>query len=232
MIIEKISKHLVTEAKQKDDAYTKTAMSPTDADQCVRRTYFKFIKAPSKEKSARTLAIFDLGNAIHERWQKILGDIGIQLKAEQRIEDMYKDMPFHAYVDSICLINNDPYVVELKSMKEWTYGSRDYLPKPKDEHVSQTQLYMHFTGIHKAIILYENKNTSELREFIITYDKAHCERILNILYELWKDVEKKRQPDRPEGLSYDTYPCTYCDFREHCYSDLSESVLDVKEAKK
>lgn len=222
VIIEKVDKYLVERAIEEDKEYEKTAFSPTDAYQCPRKIFYRWHKYDKINTDARSCRVFSLGDAIHERWQKLLNDMGIQLKDEVRIEDYYKGMPIHGYVDSICIIDNQPYIVEFKSNKEWLYKYNnkevDYLQEPKKEHVGQVQLYMHFTGIHNAIILYENKNTSEIREFIIKYDETEAKNILEGFLSTYEKISLNELPERLEKANKNKYPCAWCEFREICFN--------------
>ena len=221
MIIKELIKHLEIEKEQRD----KTAMSPTDAGKCQRQVYYSLINAPKDNTTAQEQLIFDVGNAIHEKLQVHFNNMGIQLKEEYRIENGYLDMPIHAYVDSICIINKETYIIEIKSHKEWNYGNKCYLVEPKKEHIAQIQMYMHFTGIKKGILLYMNKNTSELKEFIIKYDPKHIGEILNELFDTWQNAQKKVEPKRNKLYVPVSYPCKYCKYSNYCYRDYSREIL-------
>jgi hypothetical protein len=217
MIIEKLNKHILETKEERD----KTAISPTDANQCPRKTYYSFIKAPAEPFTAKELLIFSMGESIHLRLQKYLQDSKLQLQAERRIEDFYKTMPIHAYIDSICIIDNEPYIIELKSHKDWNYGNKCYLNEPKEEHIGQIQMYMHFTGIKKGIILYENKNTSELKEFEVLYDPEYTIKVLDELFLIWEQYQNKIEPNRNPEYQLSKYPCFYCKFVKHCFRDIN-----------
>lgn len=220
----KIHNHLISVSEKRQDEYVKTAISPTDAKGCARKIFWSFQKnIPRDEESGRSQLILSMGNAVHERIQGILQDMGIQIKDEYYLDTHYKDMPIHGYVDSICLINGKTTIVEIKSQKEWNYGygskSKCYRVDVSPEHYGQVQMYMHFTGIHEGIVLYENKNTSELKEFHVEYDREFFKTMMDELYSIWLKVRLNETPDRPNGMSQDKYPCTLCKFRTHCYKD-------------
>ena len=216
-LINKLDEFTVKQSVKQKEEYTKTALSPTDALDCPRKTFYKWHKYTQEETDTRSLRIFALGNYIHNRWQDLLDEMGLQLKREFRIDTTHKGIPIHGYVDSICSIDGQLYVVEFKSQKDWMYGKTDYLQDAKPEHRAQVQLYMHFTGIHKAIILYENKNTSELREFQLSYDENFVTEILNSFEKLYSQINLNELPEKISGAKLDKYPCAYCGFRQHCF---------------
>ena len=95
VLIEKLDDKMITDAIESNKDYQKTAMSPTDALACPRKIYYRWHKYEGEEVDARTQRIFSLGDSIHERWQKLLSDLGVQLKDEHYIDDNYKGVPFH-----------------------------------------------------------------------------------------------------------------------------------------
>jgi hypothetical protein len=220
MIIKKLNEHL-----SKEDEYRKkTAMSPTDAGQCPRKVYYTYYNMPKDDFTPREKLIFSLGDSIHKRLQKYFEDIGIQVKDEYRIEGKYEGMPIHGYVDSICVINDKVNIVEIKSHKEWNYSNKCYLVEPKNEHVAQIMMYMHFTGIKDGIILYENKNTCELKEFIVKYNYISASEILCDLVNTWSNIKSKVEPKRNTKYNIFSYPCKYCKYANHCYRDYLEEL--------
>lgn len=227
VLIEKLDKYMVDVAIKKDEEYQKTALSPTDAYGCPRKIFYKWYKYDCEPTNAQNLRVFSMGNAIHERWQSLLQEMGIQLKDEFYIDDTYKGVPIHGYVDSICLIDNTPVIVELKSQKDWMYGKIDYLKEAKKEHIGQVMIYMHFTGIHTSILLYENKNTSELKEFIVKYDKEKALEILNSFVETYELINLNELPERFEGAKKEKYPCSWCPFVSTCFDSLENSNTNL-----
>jgi CRISPR/Cas system-associated exonuclease Cas4 (RecB family) len=226
MLIEKLDKYMIARAIKEDEEYKKTALSPTDALQCPRKVYYRWHKFKGGEPDARTCRVFSLGDSIHERWQKILEDMKIQLKSEYYIDTEYKGVPIHGYIDSVCIIDKNTYIVELKSQKDWMYGKKDYLLTAKEEHIGQVQMYMHFTGIHKAIIMYENKNDSTLKEFHIDYDKELSIKILEDFVKLYSQINLNELPDRIKDAKIKTFPCSYCEFKEICFSSEDDLLLE------
>lgn len=93
--------------------------------------------------------------------------------------------------DAILQIGPHQYIVEIKGIKQ------EYFDKLTDDLEQactvyelikkariQANIYMHLTGLKKAILLIENKNTQEFRIYLTQYDKAlfepYHERMLNV----------------------------------------------------
>ena len=222
VLIEKLDKWMIARAIKENTEYQKTALSPTDALQCPRKVYYRWHKFKASEPDARTCRVFTLGDSIHERWQKIMEDMKIQLKSEYYIDTQYKGVPIHGYVDSICVIDRETYIVELKSQKDWMYGKKDYLMEAKEEHIGQVMMYMHFTGIPKAIVMYENKNDSTLKEFHIDYNQTLALKILDDFVLLYTDINLNQVPNKMKDANIKKFPCSYCDYKEICFESEDE----------
>jgi len=189
----------------------------TDAGKCPRAIFFKFKKAPRKEMEARILRIFDQGNYVHLRLMRDLFSLGIVVASEIDIPPK-EDISGRA--DAIIRIDNELYLVDFKSINS---SILQRMEKPKEEHVLQLQLYLHFFNLKKGILLYEGKDTSELKEFPVNYDKKLVKKVLNDFKRLKINVQKnllpQQLPDYPEN-----WQCQYCQFKEICSIAGPENV--------
>ena len=181
----------------------------TDAGKCPRQIFFKFKKAPAEEMDARMLRIFDQGNYVHLRLMRDLFALNIVVASEIDIP-LNDDIAGRA--DAIVRINNELYVVDFKSINS-SILSR--MKEPKEEHVLQLQIYLHFFGIKKGVLLYEGKDNSEIKEFIIDYDRKLAEKTIIDFKRIKKNLEQNlipaALPDWPKN-----WQCQYCQFRKLC----------------
>jgi CRISPR/Cas system-associated exonuclease Cas4 (RecB family) len=77
---------------------------------------------------------------------------------------------------------------------------------------------MYLTGIHRGILLYENKNTQEIKIFEVGYDKGLVAQLLErINYINW--CYKNRKLPRREGKPSDS-KCKNCEFRVACINNI------------
>lgn len=74
----------------------------------------------------------------------------------------------------------DPWLLELKSI-----GSRYFatLVEPLPSHISQAHIYMGVLGIKTCAFIYENKDTQEIREFVVPFNSAIWEELKRIIME-------------------------------------------------
>jgi len=85
-------------------------------------------------------------------------------------------------VDAILSINDMNYILGLKSIG--SYGFK-LLNESRREHVHQLQLYLHFFKIAKGILLYENKDNHQLKEFEVAYNEELARSSIARGVEVW-----------------------------------------------
>jgi len=138
----------------------------TDAGRCPRAIFFKFKNVPRAEMDPRILRLFDHGDYVQMHILSTLFSLGLVRASEIKIPPQEI---ISGRADAIVTLNNELYVVDFKSMNSMIFKG---LEAPKEENVNQLQLYMHYFKIPKGILLYVSKDTLDLKEFVIEYDKA------------------------------------------------------------
>ena len=188
----------------------------TDAGKCGRAIFFKFKNVPRKEMEAKILRMFDHGDSIHQLIMKPLLSI-----REIHVVASEMNIPPQELVsgraDAIISDGKDMYVLDIKSMNSMIFKN---LEEAKEENINQIQLYLHFFKIPKGILLYVNKDTQELKEFLINYNKNIANCLLEELSGFKKQIDANVVPPRFSGYP-DNWQCKYCQFREIC--DIGEA---------
>ena len=183
----------------------------TDAGKCPRVLFFKFKNAPKKEMEANILRLFDHGDYIHKLIMKTL----VEAK-EVRVVASEVNIPSQELVfgraDAIISDGRNLYVLDIKSINSSAFK---YLTKPKEENIFQLQLYLHYFRIPKGILLYVNKDTQELKEFLVDYNQTLSQNLIDDLKSVKAKIDKNivpaRIPDYPNN-----WQCRYCQYREIC----------------
>lgn len=188
-----------------------TSFYISQAGKCSRQVFFKFKNAPAKEKEARILRLFEHGDHIHQLIMRpLLSTRAIHVVAAE--VDIPPGQLVKGRADAIVSDGKEPYVLDIKSMNSMIFRS---LEEPKEDNVDQLQLYLHYFKIKKGVLLYVDKDSLELKEFILDYDPARVEPLLEGLGKLKKQIEGNIVPSRI--LTYPSdWQCKYCDFREIC----------------
>ena len=205
MLRELINQYYLDRQKYKDQHY----FYITDAGKCIRAIFFKFKKAPKEKLDARILRLFDHGEYIQMQILNTLFSLGIVRASEIRIPPQEI---ISGRADAIVTLDNELYVVDFKSMNSMIFRK---LEAPKEDNINQIQLYLHFFKIPKGILLYVNKDTSELKEFFIDYDPVKAKSLLKGLSDLKKKIEKNMVPERLFDYP-SNWQCRYCSFKEIC----------------
>lgn len=192
----------------------------SEKDYCPRMMVLSLLyKAlQGEEVNANLKRIFEEGNAIHEKWQRLFirGNLG---KATDMDFTRYnKKYQLQFTPDAILNINNEQYVVEIKSVNTYSYQRQNEHPSAK----KQIQFYMFLTGIHKGIVLQEDKNTQDFKLNIYEYDEAsilefveRLEAIQEFKYNLIN--EKKVPPKHCACSSYSDKKVQSCSMRDVCF---------------
>jgi len=181
----------------------------TDAGKCPRAVFFKFKNAPKEPIEPRLMRIFEHGEHIHRHIFNILYRLRIGCTTEIPIPSQEI---VSGRADAILCVNNENYVLDIKSINSMLFRK---LLQPKEENVYQVQLYMHFFGIKKAVLLYVDKDQQNMKEFFIDYDEALCKNLMDKFYTLKGQIEADTIPakltDYPKN-----WQCMYCQFKDVC----------------
>ncbi len=205
MLKEFIDKYYKDGQKDKDQ----THFYITDAGKCPRSIFFKFKKVSKEEIEPRILRLFDHGDSIHHLILKPLISLGLTVWGEIKIPPQ---QIISGRADAVLSIENELYVLDIKSMNSMVFRG---LSKPKEENVFQVQLYLHFFNIKKGILLYVNKDTQDLKEFIFEYDETVAKNLLANFYSLKEKIDSNIVPRRLDSWPED-WQCRYCQFKEVC----------------
>jgi len=206
MLKELIDKFYLDRERAKSREQTRFYIS--DAGRCSRMVFFRFKKAPRRELEAQVLRTFDHGDYIHRLILNTLFSLGLVRASEI---DIPPQEIIAGRADAIISLDNSLYVLDIKSIS----GRTKTLEKPKEEDNAQIQLYLHFFKIPKGILLYVNKDTQELSEFLVEYNPRIAQNLLNELSKLKIKIDSNIVPSRIPDYP-DIWQCQYCQFFEIC----------------
>ncbi len=187
---------------------------PSEIGGCIRKTWFSY-KNPKKVK-AELMRIFEAGNMLHEFVSEVIRsekNPEVELiKDELPVKIEGKDFTISGRVDNIVLVkvNGEQVLIEVKSVK--------FFPvKPQKQHITQLQLYMLATNIHKGIILYIEKDNLQTKWFDVDYDEKKAESIIEKFSILDKSLKEDKMPMAEAKQNQEIiWMCRYCDWKEEC----------------
>jgi hypothetical protein len=248
-VIGALNKHLIKENKENERPAKH--IHPSSFGGCLRKTAYSVYGVGKPDKEVRILRIFGNGHYVHERIQgdcEAAGDIeviGIEVPV------FSEEYQIKGYVDGIIGLENEYYILEIKSKNN--KGFTRYLKNPDKNHIVQANIYMWLVEEameklqnkkedldevekslltmpnppDKAIILYENKDTQDQKEFILDRDEKVVDWVKKRAKKFWEIVDSKKLPKRPydidEAVNDNKLPleCRYmCDYTRVCWSKL------------
>lgn len=244
-VINIINNHLVE--KQKKSARIPDKFYPSSVGLCNRAIIYQMMGYPKKTPDERVLLIFENGHGFHNRMEKLFRDAGVliadelpikseELKISGRSDAIIKDPEYIVGDDdpsiSLAGFNGETLyegprdaviIIELKSIGD--NGFNRLTREPKLEHVKQLQLYLHLTGLKRGVLLYENKNTQELKEFKVDYDPVIAEEVIHKVKTIHAHMTDGTIPEKEFDRS--SFECRYCDFKDICWpNNRVEASLD------
>lgn len=185
-LIEKIEYGYI--AKKEDKHQQKKTFAPSTIvyghGECARYWYLAFDGATFESKDTPYgVANMKSGTMSHDRIQQAMLDSGV---AKEFLDDdgnpttefkvTSANPPIFGWGDAILTWNDEEYITEIKTMPKDTFEYFSNANKPKKGHVMQLLIYMKILEKAKGFLIYENKNTHELKVFLIE---------VNDIYKKW-----------------------------------------------
>jgi len=94
--------------------------------------------------------------------------------------------------------------------------------RPKAAHVNQMQLYMYAEQLTKGHLVYINKETGDVKEWIIDYDKKLVLSLFDLIVEI-DDAERKDElPLAHKKCTPSSVMRSQCPFSERCFPHTTE----------
>lgn len=150
------------------------------------------------------------------------------LKYDEVVVEDPKNL-IYGHADGILNGKKESVVLELKSMNEYRFKS---LRAPLEEHKRQIMIYMYCIPMNKGYIIYENKNSQDIKSFKINYDKEIIEDILENIRKFRSSWFRGKLLPRlcayeTEGHSYECPYVTEC-FKSKARKEFKELMLTNK----
>lgn len=199
---------------------------------CERYLWYCFRQCCKPEFDGRMYRLFETGNIEESRFEKNLCDIGctVHVMDESRAFERTKQYKVTAfgghlkgYLDAAILgLPEAPktwHVGEFKTHNAKSF--RELLKKgvkeSKPQHHAQMQIYMHLTGMKRALYLARNKDTDELYSERGRYDKPEAEALMERAHRI---ISSPSPADRISKRR-DFYQCGWCDAHPICWGTES-----------
>lgn len=139
-------------------------------DGCVRQMAYDLSGVAPTDRISRPIGAelqrtFDVGTWYHIYMQMILYRTGLLQQAEVPVVN--KEKYLNGKADGVFKeeVFGEKVVLEIKTMNNWNFSKAVF--KPFKKHEFQASLYARELGARKVLYLYINKDTSEIREFLM-----------------------------------------------------------------
>ena len=187
----------------------------------------------------RLSRIFDVGRAMHERWQKYFEERGLLVLSEEPVETFNDLLAIKGRLDCLLkapqAIKDELHLIELKSMNSGRFRRLPEPKTPKENLYALTRLHKGYIGqwlcyvrsfdtmqrakgeqgVQNGAIIFENKDNQAYKVFLLTYDEELWLKLTVNARAAQQAFLEKRLVDAPylrmSGV------CQKCGRRELCY---------------
>lgn len=214
-----------------------SAMLVGDKEFCLRAQVLSLLykQSQGEQTPVGLMRIFEQGNAIHEKWQRLLIRAGYGKAKDMDYTRMCDDYMLSYTPDIVCLIPEffkGKMIGEIKSVNTFQFKNMTKHPSAW----KQDQWYMHlcikaekdkgtWNGIDytKGFVLNEDKNTQEFKLEVYDYEptkiEPFAERAETIMYHYDRVFEEHKMVKRPnDAKKPDCKRCKECFMREACWN--------------
>ena len=130
--------------------------------------------------------------------------------------DMFKDVDI-TFDKRFLPIGDKNVVIDFKTINDRNYVNQLERRKAHKGYKIQLTIYIHILGCEYGVLLYENKNNSETKYFVVPRNDKWWELIkkqATTMMDMASGSVHRLPPPRP--LKMDCYECKKCDFRNLC----------------
>ena len=114
------------------------------------------------------------------------------------------------------------FIIDSKTSGRWAFDKKEV----KEDYVAQLNLYMHGTGIKKALICYYCKDNSNMRIHEFNYNKELAEATLDKFQRMLTAYENKTPPKMTAFWGGESWRPSYSKYREFLHKDFELSLGD------
>lgn len=224
-----------------------SAMLVGEADFCLRAQVLSLIykQLQSEQLPVSLMRIFEEGNAVHEKWQRLFIRAGYGKATDMDFTRYHEEYMLSYTPDIDCYIPEffeGRMIGEIKSVNTYQFQKMSHHPSAW----KQCQWYMHlciekekhkgtWNGIDytKGFVLSDDKNNQEFKLEVYDYDPVKIEpfasRAESIMYHHNRVYEDHKMVARPSNAtSPDCKRCASCFMRDACWN-IGKGRVKIKE---
>lgn len=234
MLRQSIDKLFVESEDKREERYGLHASSiiASDSEFCLREQVLSlfFKMNQGKELPTSLRKIFHHGNTIHEEVYDVFKKAGVMIDSEvTRFLPEY-DLTFT--IDANVNLLNKEWICDVKSMNSYAFDKATSHPSGE----KQVMFYMWLYKKKNGFVLAYNKNTSDIKCFIVDYKKEKIKPYVMRLKEIQKAkatfLEEGKMPKR-KCADCETKRASTCNMKDACWNiGIGRVKLNGKEKTK
>lgn len=208
-------------------------LSPSALGGCQRAAVFQFVGIKGRKHiDPDSEAIFDDGNWRHHRWQTLFKDMEVvlgrqifrllEIEKSVSIPDLYVAGSLDA---TIWIKNYGRLVVDIKGINDAGYNRITINDEPLPKHVVQLITYEQARGVHRGMLLYENKNNQQVRTFLVHSTPEHWEEIRKWADFVIRSMERRRLPNKDVECQAGNFLFEKCPYSSLCYGQKDHEEI-------
>lgn len=186
---------------------------------CTRRIVYELSGVRPTDRphiEPKTQRTFDTGTFWHTYLQSKLLESGRLVRMEVPVvsEELMINGRADGLLEFTVAATEVLVLLEIKTINSYGFGR---LSGPMEHHLFQASIYATILGVKKILFLYVNKDTSELKEYLVPVDLEMFNEAVEIITEIKEYLAAEELPDRV----CDARTCKRaqgCDYRTHCFS--------------
>lgn len=201
-----------------------SALITSDKDFCLRQQVLSLIykQLQGEQINVGLMRIFEQGNAIHEKWQRLFIRAGFSEPRQLDLTRFNSKYRISYTPDIECTIPEfyeGKMLGEIKSVNTYQFQKMSKHPSAS----KQLQWYMYLTGIHKGFVLSEDKNTQDIKLEVYEFDPLlvapFIERAEAIKYYYKRLMKEGKIMSRPDDAKTNSCKrCAKCAMRLSCWN--------------
>lgn len=201
-----------------------SALIAGEKEFCVRQQVLSLLyrQLQGEQVEVGLKRIFEQGNAIHEKWQRLFIRAGYSSADDLDVTQYNEKYKISFTPDIICTIPefyDDRMIGEIKSVNTFQFQHMTKHPSA----YKQCQWYMFLTGIRKGFVLSEDKNTQDFKVEVYDFDSELVapfqDRAEQIIYYHDRVLKEHKMVSRPKDCkSPDCKRCIKCALRDSCWN--------------
>jgi len=198
---------------------------------CSRELWYSFRKCSEPDFSGRLYRLFNRGHREEPTFVEELRGIGCEVhefdSEGNQFEVIACEGHFKGHTDGGALgIPEAPktwHLLEMKTSSKALFEKvkKNGVEKEKPQHFAQMQVYMHLTGLKRALYMVVNKDTDELYTERLRYDSTKARAMIDKASSI---INATSPPERISERE-DSWACKFCDAKALCHgSEIAVTV--------